>query len=187
MEELKMSEELNLDEKVVVKNLCDWDLHFARIEAVGDIEIKRKGTLRLTNGEIQSQINATNTFFTGTDGKGSHAKVLIDSKESRIYFGFESEDGEDLQFVLNTDSVKALISLSIDEFSEQLDQYVVTQAEKLTVMEESRKLKLNDHEKIKILEDYTGYKFVVDNEVKPNVQQTNVPKNNRPTNLKKTK
>lgn len=156
-----MSEEfdVNLDEKVVVKNTASWDLHFARIESAGDIEIKRKGTLRLTNGEIQSQIHAGNVFFIGTDGKGSHARLFIDSQDTRIFVGFESPDGEEKQFILNIESVKTLINLPIDKFKNDLDKYVVTQAEKLTVIEIARELKLNDFEKIKILEDYTGFKF----------------------------
>ncbi|MCM3274532.1 hypothetical protein M3691_38165, partial [Paenibacillus elgii] len=83
--------ELKLDEKVNVKNLCNWDLYFYRIESVGEIKVPPNGFVRLTRHEIQSQVFNGNKFFVGIDGNGAHPKLYIDDKATRILVGFETE------------------------------------------------------------------------------------------------
>lgn len=150
--------EINLDNKIVVKNLCAWDLSFPRIESYGDVYLVQKGSTRLTLAEIQSQIHSNNVMFVGTDGKGSHARIFIDDKDARIYFGFEED--EKPQFVLNAEEVKNLLEVTGKAaFEKAVKQKVVTQSEKMLLVEESKRLKLNDFGKIQFIEKYTGYKF----------------------------
>lgn len=155
--------ELNLDEKVVVKNLCAWDLSFPRIDTSGDVYIVQKGSTRLTRAEIQAQIHANNRMLIGTDGVGSHARIYIDDKPSRVYFGFESEDKDDKQSILDIAAIKELIALTPQtKFEKAVKDKVVTQPEKLLLVEEGKKLGLNDFKKIQFIEKYTGYKFEQD-------------------------
>ena len=44
-------------------------------------------------------------------------------------------------------------------FEEKLHEYVVTRAEKYAITQIIKKLKLNDFEKIRMVENYTGYKL----------------------------
>ena len=151
---------LNLDEKVVIKNMCEWELYFQRIESAGEVMLPRKGTNRLTRAELQAQVFANNVMFTGTDGKGSHARIYIDDQPTRVMLGFETEDGSEKQELLTPDKVAEILAIKqINKFKETVEKSVVIQSEKLVLIEEAKKQGLNDHAKIKFLEEYTGYKF----------------------------
>lgn len=156
MSELK----LNMDERVPVKNLCDWDIYFSRIETIGTVKIPRKGIMRITRSEIQSQVYDRNPFFIGLDGKGSHAKVYIDDEDTRVLVGFEDEDSKTKQRILDTERIKKIIEYkTMATFKKRIEEEVKTHAEKAILVEETKKLGLNDHDKIKFIEEYTGFKF----------------------------
>lgn len=151
---------LNMDEKIPVRNLCDWDIYFDRIETIGTVKIPRKGIMRIQRGEVQSQVYDRNPFFIGLDGKGSHAKVLIEDKDTRVLLGFESEDGKETQQVLDKERVKQIIEYkTMTTFKKKIEEEVKTHAEKAILVEEAKILGLNDHDKIKFIEEYTGFKF----------------------------
>lgn len=151
---------LDMDEKVPVKNLCNWDIYFSRIETIGNVRIPAKGVVRLSRGEIQSQVYDNNSFFVGLDGKGSHAKVYIDDKDTRVMVGFESEDNKKPQKVLSEERVKEILEYkTIKTFKKKVQEEVKTRAEKSILIKTAKKLGLNDHDKIKFIEDYTGFKF----------------------------
>jgi hypothetical protein len=151
---------VNLDEKVVIKNLCEWDLYFPRIETSGTVKLVKKGINRLTRAEIQAQVFSNNTMFTGTDGRGSNAKIYIDDKKTRVLVGFEDEDGKEKQRILTPERVKEILNLkTLKSFKENISKDVKTQAEKLVLIEEAKKQGLNDYKKIQFIEEYTGYKF----------------------------
>jgi hypothetical protein len=151
---------VNLDEKVVIKNLCEWDLYFPRIETSGTVKLVKKGINRLTRAEIQAQVFSNNTMFTGTDGRGSNAKIYIDDKKTRVLVGFEDEDGKEKQKILTPERVKEILNLkTLKSFKENISKDVKTQAEKLVLIEEAKKQGLNDYKKIQFIEEYTGYKF----------------------------
>lgn len=152
--------ELNMDAKVPVKNLCDWDIYFNRIETNGTVKIPRRGTRRLSRSEIQSQVYERNPFFVGLDGTGSNAKVYIDDKPTRVMLEFESEDGKDTQQVLDTERIQQFIDYkTMSTFKKRIQEEVLTHAEKALLVSEAKRLGLNDHEKIKFIEEYTGFKF----------------------------
>lgn len=152
--------EINLDKRVTVKNLCSWDLWFRRIESQGEVKIPANGITRLTRAEIQAQVYDGNKFFVGVDGQGTRAKVYIDDKETRILVGFEEEGSTKSQDVLDDKEMQRILDLKTEKaFKENLDKKVTMQSEKYAIIEYARKKKLKDHDKIKILEEHTGYKF----------------------------
>lgn len=154
-----MTDALNLDKKVEIKNLCSWDLYFRRIESHGVVKIPAKGKVRLSIAEIQAQVFDNNPMFVGIDGKGSHARIYIEDKDTRVLLGFEDESGSKQQ-VLDSDEVQRILELkTFNAFKNNIEKKVKTQAEKNFLVEEAKRLKLNDYNKIKFIEEYTGYKF----------------------------
>lgn len=152
--------EVNLEKKVEVKNLCAWDLYFERIETNGTVRIPAKGAVRLSRAEIQAQVYDNNVMFVGTDGQGSHARIYVNDKETRVLLGFESEDSKKKQEVLDADEVQRILELKTQKsFEDNIKKKVKTQAEKNFLIEEAKRLKLNDYNKIKFIEEYTDYKF----------------------------
>jgi len=82
---------LKPEDKVLVKNLCAWPLYFKRLEGHGDVKIAENGKTRLSVEEVQAQVDTGNKFFIGEDGRGSNARIYIDSKELRVALEFERE------------------------------------------------------------------------------------------------
>lgn len=157
-----MAEEINLDKRIPIKNLCTWDIYFFSVDG-RDIKIPASGRLPLTRNEIISQVENGNTFLAGDDGKGSHAKLFIDDKETRIYLQFESEDGKETQNILTEDIIKEILDIkTIPAFKKRLEKDVLTNGEKALLVEVAKKTKLNDFKKIQTIEEYTGLKFEVE-------------------------
>lgn len=152
---------LNLDEKVTVRNIAGWNVGFARLaDMKGDVVVPAEGTVRLTRNEIIMQTQNGNRLFNGIDTIGSHATLFIEDKDTRVEVEFESEDGKRKQDVLNEDKVKYMFNLKTDKsFAENLEKNIVTRAEKYALVKMIKKMKLNDFSKMKMVENYTGYKF----------------------------
>lgn len=152
---------LNLDEKVTVRNIAGWNVGFARLaDMKGDVVVPAEGTIRLTRNEIIMQTQNGNRLFNGIDTIGSHATLFIEDKDTRVEVEFESEDGKRKQDVLNEDKVKYMFNLKTDKsFAENLEKNIVTRAEKYALVKMIKKMKLNDFSKMKMVENYTGYKF----------------------------
>lgn len=152
---------LNLDEKVTVRNIAGWNVGFARLaDMKGDVVVPAEGTVRLTRNEIIMQTQNGNRLFNGIDTIGSHATLFIEDKDTRVEVEFESEDGSRKQDVLNEDKVKCMFNLKTDKsFAGNLEKNIVTRAEKYALVKMIKKMKLNDYSKMKMVENYTGYKF----------------------------
>lgn len=156
---LEQPEELNMDQKVTVRNLAGWTVGFRRIETQGDVTIPKEGTVRLSRSEIIAQIQSGNRLFIGIDDRGSHATLYIEDEPTRLEVEFDSKEEERTQTILSADLVKKLFDYkTMKTFEEKLHEYVVTRAEKFAITQIIKKLKLNDHEKIRMIENYTGYK-----------------------------
>lgn len=154
------NEELNMEQKVTVRSIAGWPTGFRRIETQGDVTIPQEGTVRLPRSEIISQIQNGNRLFTGIDNRGSHATLYVEDKATRLEVEFDSEAEKRTQSIISTDIVQKLFSYkTIKTFEEKLKEIVVTRAEKYALTQIIKKLKLNDHEKIRIVENYTGYKI----------------------------
>lgn len=150
---------LNMDEKIQVKNLCDWTVSFKRIDSVGDILVPARTTVRISRGEVFSQVQSNNVLFIGTDNVGSHARLYIVDKDTRVELGFESEDGKTTQKVISDEKVKEIFSIKVKTaFEKAVKENIVTQAEKAVIAHSVKKFKLNEYDKIKFIEDYTEMK-----------------------------
>lgn len=156
--------EINLETKVAVRNLCEWDLYFSRAEGIGDVKVPKKGIVRLSRGEIQAQVYNDNSMFSGVDGQGSHAKLYVEDKDTRVLLGFESEDGKEKQDVITADRIKKILEYKTQKtFEEKVQDEIKLESEKLLLMEEAKRLKIKDYDKIQFIEEYTGFKFKDDN------------------------
>ena len=156
---IEQPEELNMDQKVTVRNLAGWTVGFRRIETQGDVTIPKEGTVRLSRSEIIAQIQSGNRLFIGIDDRGSHATLYIEDEPTRLEVEFDSKEEKRTQLILNSDLVKKLFDYkTMKTFEDKLHEYVVTRAEKFAITQIIKKLKLNDHEKIRMIENYTGYK-----------------------------
>lgn len=159
MEEIK---ELNMEQKVTVKSIASWTTGFRRIESTGDVTIPPRGDIRLSRSEIVSQVQNGNRLFAGIDDRGSHATLFIDDEATRkeLDFDYVGEDGKiHKQLVLTTDAVKKMFELkTLKTFEKRLEELIVTKAEKGALVEIIKKEKINDHEKIRAVELYTGYR-----------------------------
>ena len=159
MEEIK---ELNMEQKVTVKSIASWTTGFRRIESSGDVTIPPKGDIRLSRSEIISQVQNGNRLFSGIDDRGSHATLYVDDEDTRKELEFDYVDDDKKvckQLVLTSDAVKKMFDLkTVKAFEKRLQELIVTKAEKSAIIDIIKKEKLNDHEKIRIVENYTGYR-----------------------------
>ena len=150
----KVVEELNLEEKVTVKNIANWTVGFRRkTEMEGDISIAPNGQVRLSRNEI-----IANKLFSGTDGRGSHATLLIDDEATRKELDFDSEDGKSKQLVFSDELVKNVFAIkSQSAFEKTFRETFFTRAEKYAVIQAIKRLKINDYSRIRFAEKYTEY------------------------------
>lgn len=147
----------DINQKVVVKNMCSWGVGFQRINSNGDVSIVPHGQVTLMADEIIAQCYANNKLFVGNDGRGSHANIFIDNKDLRVELEFEG--AEDTQNIITEDKVKSLFELkTLSTFKKRFEETIVTDAEKALVVDLIKKLKINDYDKIMYVEAYTGYK-----------------------------
>ena len=152
--------ELNLDKKVTVRNIAGWTTGFRLIESNGDATIPPEGTTRLSRSELIAQIQNGNRLLTGIDDKGSHATLYIDDAPTRLEVDFDSVEEKRTQKILTTELVKKLYDIkAIKTFEKELAELVVTRAEKYAITQVVKKEKLNDFEKNRIVENYTGFKI----------------------------
>ena len=149
-----VQEDFNLEKKVTVRSIAEWTTGFQRIETNGDVTIPPNGTVRLSRGEIISQVQNGNLLFTGIDGQGSHATLYIEDKPTRIEADFETETSP--QNVISKERIDDLFAIkSIKDFESALHSMVVTRAEKYAIMGFIRKGNFNDYNKVRAVEDYT--------------------------------
>ncbi|MCP9283643.1 hypothetical protein [Bacillus safensis] len=149
---------IDLDKKIKIKNLCSWDLYFKKFESIGDFKLPANGVRQITVAEVQSQVYDNVKMFAGTDGVGSHAKIYIDDKETRVHLGFESDDTT--QNVIDQEAIKKILTLKTQKsFEDNVKKSIKLDSEKAQLFEVAKDSKINDHTKIKFIEEYTGFKF----------------------------
>ena len=150
-------EELDLDKTVTVRSISDWTTGFARLNTIGDVQITPNGTYRMTRAEIIAQTQNNNALFNGIDGKGSHATLYIEDRPTRVEVGFESEDGETQQLILSDNLIKRVFNEKTKTaFEREFKNSFVTRAEQRSVMNSITRLKINDYNRIRFAENYTG-------------------------------
>lgn len=148
---------LNMDEKVSVRNLCDWSVSFKRIDVMGDVLINANTTVRLPRGEIISQAQSGNNMFTGTDGKGSHARVYIEDKDTRIELDFEDAENKKSQLIVDDNKIKDIFAIKTKTaFEKAVNENIITNAEKAKIVNAVKRFKFNEFDKIQYIQKYTG-------------------------------
>lgn len=151
--------ELNLDEKVTVKNIAGWNVGFARrADGYGDVLLAPNGSLRLSRNEIIAQVQSGNKLFTGIDGIGTHATIYINDAATRREVGFDTDEASQVVFC-NLDIKKLFSIKNKAEFESKFAEAIYTRAEKYAVMEAMKKENINDYAKIRFAESHTGYKY----------------------------
>lgn len=149
--------ELNLEQKVTVRSIAPWTTGFQRVETIGDVTIPANGSVRLSRSEIIAQVQNGNVLFTGVDSRGSHATLYIEDEPTRIEVDFDIKEEKITQKVITVDAVKKLFEYkTMKTFEEKLKELVLTRAEKHAIANIIRKEKINDHEKVRVVENYTG-------------------------------
>ena len=84
--------------------------------------------------------------------------MIIEDKATRIEVGFETE--EKSQKVFSDALIEELFDVEPpDEFQMYFKESIRTRAEKYAAIDAIKRLKLNDYNKIRFVEDYTGYKL----------------------------
>lgn len=146
---------LNMDEKILIKNLCEWNIYFKRINGFGDVALPPKTLFKIERGEVISQVQNGNKFFTGNDGNGSHARIFIEDKETRVECGFETANKE--QEVITEAKVKEIFAIkNFNNFKKGIENVAKSHAEKATLVNLVKKLGLNEYDKIKFIEAHAG-------------------------------
>ena len=156
----KTAKELDLDKKVTVRSIADWNTGFHRTDIDSDVTISPKGTFRLPRNEIIAQCNNGNKLFLGIDGKGSHATLLIEDKPTRVEVGFESEDGSDKQLCFSDELVKEVFDIQDQTaFEAAFENAFKINSEYLSVLDAIKRLGINDFRKIRFVEEHTGFRL----------------------------
>lgn len=146
---------IKLDQKVKVRSIAPWYTGSSRKTTNGDISIPPMGSILLSREEIISQAQNGNKLLTGVDGIGNHATWYIEDDYTRKELSFDSES-ESQQF-LTQDVIKKMFDLKTQKaFENNVQNAVVTRAEKAYLIESIKVLKLNDYQKIAFCIEYTG-------------------------------
>ncbi len=151
---------VNMNDKSKVVNLCDYPVSWCRKTYTGDEWIKANGSSFIVNSELEVQKDDGNKFIIGTDGLGSHASIYIENEELREEFGFDNKEDKRKQLIIDDDKCKYILELKTPvSFKKNLEDNIVTEQEKIKIMNVARKIKLDEFSKIQTLEEYTGIKF----------------------------
>lgn len=151
---------VDANKKVTLKNLTSWVLTFKRINSLGDVIIPPNGKITMLAEEITAQIYNNNRLFVGDDGKGSHARIFIEDEEIRLEAEFENKENKRSQEILTDEKLKGIFSLkTLTSFKKNIEEKVKSQAEKAKIIEYAKTNKINDHDKIEFIEEYTGFKL----------------------------
>ncbi|WP_342759409.1 hypothetical protein [Kineothrix sedimenti] len=150
--------EINMDEKVTVRNIAPWSVGFPNMVGRGDTTIAPNGTTRIKRDELSDQISAGNKLLTGLDSYGSHATIYIEDSDTRRYFEFDSEDGKRTQSVISKDKIQKWFELkTLSAFEKNIKENVKTRAEKAYLLKSIDDLKLDSYEKIQFCKDYCKF------------------------------
>lgn len=130
---------MEMTDKVLIDNLCDWPLYFRRLNGIGDIRIpaRAKNFSGLDVAEVQMQIQLGNKMFVGEDDTqmGNHARIyIVNDVQRKALLGIPEENADDA-IVLNVATIRKLFSIrKKEDFHAELAALVKTDAEKKMVV-----------------------------------------------------
>nr|DAU00976.1 MAG TPA: hypothetical protein [Caudoviricetes sp.] len=140
---------LNMEEKIMLKNLANWMVGFNKIESNGEVNINAGGSVRVSRAEVISQYENGNKLLRG-DGDGTHATIYIDDKATRDYLDITSE-------LIDKNKVKKIFAINgLDDFRNEIYKTFTTQAEKVLLIKIIRECGFNDFNKIRECEALCG-------------------------------
>ena len=150
---------LDMDKRSKVINLSPWTISFTLPNSNGEIKIDANKATTINNGELVTMADNNDVMLCGT-GNGSHARLYVDNPEFREYVGFENAEEKTKQQVLIAEECEKIMSLkTTSAFEKNLRDKVVLYHEKAIFTNYCKKNRFNDHEKIELLEKYTGIKY----------------------------
>lgn len=150
---------LDLDKRSSVKNLCPWTISFTLPISNASVLLGAYKKTTVNNQELITLCENSNVMFAGTEN-GNHARLQIENDEVLKYVGWISEDGKDKPFILTDEECQKILDYkTISTFKKHLEEKVICNHEKAKIIDFARKIKLNDYDKIVILEEVTGIKF----------------------------
>jgi len=156
-----ISDDFNMNKKVTVKNLADWNVGFPNIASRGDTRIAPTAKSLVSREELFEQINAGNKLLVGTDSFGSHATLYIEDEPTRKYVGFDSDEEKRQQNVITDEKIKSWFELKTQAaFEKNIRENVVTRAEKTYLLKAINRLKLNEHDKIAFCQEWCKFRLV---------------------------
>ena len=148
---------LNMSENIKIKNLTSFPVGFRRINGSGEVNLPPLTTIICDRAEIVSQVQSGSILFCGENHDSSHAYIYIDDKDTRLYTGLETES--EPQSIISEEKVKAAFAIKTNKaFEKAIAELAVTFSEKKFLVETIKKLGINDYNKIKLVEKYTGIK-----------------------------
>lgn len=155
--EKPVEEDTRLDKKINVRSIAPWITGAPRVTTNGDISVPPKGTVLLSREEVIAQAQNGNKLINGTDSVGSHATWYIDDAFTRSELSFDIPDENKTQTFLTKDIVKDIFAIkSQKDFEAEIEERVVTRAEKAYLIECIKELNFNDYRKIDFCVKYTG-------------------------------
>ena len=155
--EKPVKEDNRLDKKINVRSIAPWITGAPRVTTNGDISVPPKGTVLLSREEVIAQAQNGNRLINGTDSVGSHATWYIDDAFTRSELSFDISDENKSQTFLTKDIVKDIFDIkSQKDFEAEIENRVVTRAEKAYLIECIKEFNFNDYRKIDFCVKYTG-------------------------------
>lgn len=150
---------LDMDKRSKVVNLCPWAVSFMLPNSNGEVLLEANKSTTINNEELVTLADNQNVMFCGT-GDGNHARIYVENPDYRQYVGFNDPENKKVQFVLTSDECAKILELKTDStFEKHVKEKIVLNHEKEIFMSYCRKTKLNDYNRIKFLEEYTGISF----------------------------
>ena len=138
--------------KVKVTNLAPWPVYFSRKLNNGDVKVPANGTIPLERTEVEAQYYDNNRLFTGTDGHGAHAHLIVDDAELRKQFEIPEE-----QLVLTDELLdKVFAYKSQSTYTAKIDELVVQDYERHRLIDYIQRKKVNDFAKVRYAEQVAG-------------------------------
>lgn len=155
--EKPVEEDNRLDKKINVRSIAPWITGAPRVTTNGDISVPPKGTVLLSREEVIAQAQNGNRLINGTDSVGSHATWYIDDVFTRSELSFDMPDENKSQIFLTRNIVKEIFAIkSQKDFESEIENRVVTRAEKAYLIECIKEFNFNDYRKIDFCVKYTG-------------------------------
>lgn len=154
------NKELNMDKKVLVKNLAPWNVGFPNKTSHGDTVFSPSGSTRMRREEIVAQAESGNKLFNGINEIGSHATLFIDDAETREYLGYDSKEEGREQEIINDDKITSWFNLKTQRtFEAKVKANVITMAEKSYLLSAIKRLNFDSYEKISFCQEHCKFRL----------------------------